>query len=410
MILSVKFRIKITIVMALLAYNSWGQSVDTKILFSGKCSNLSIPETIEYLGKITGLRFAYTSLSIDNNVKIDITFENLSLTELLKLFHKKTGLRACITGNQVLLRKEKYPEEMYHISGKVVEEDSLTPVPYATIYFSGLQTGMISDINGDFDCRLSDDYADDTLVFSFMGYESKRILLKDFLKLEDRVIVLKKRIFKIPEVHISSRDFKVISIGNMKNFPSGSLYMDTHGQQAALMIENDKDVCGKIVSVNYYLSSKGNTDAPFRVRLYLVDSVTGGPGNDMVPDILVVKPDIQRGWYSVDVRKYNLMIPEDGFFIAMEGIFPNDYDYYVGTADFVDLTAGDQSAEDDIPTTITYGQRLGYTRNRKNKNNTWHYSLSHTWFRLDKQPFGIMISADIQIRKHKDKKEKEKEK
>jgi len=82
----------------------------------------------------------------------------------------------------------------------------------------------------------------------------------------------------------------------------------------------------------------------------------------------------------------------------MEGVFPNDYDFYVQGDDFINISTADEQTEinDDTPAVISYGQRLGYTKSRKN-NNTWHYSLDHTWFQLRKQLFSIMVAADIMV-------------
>ncbi len=386
---------------ALFTYNSWAQIANIQAEFNGSCTNATIPKALEYISNLTGVRFAYTSLSIDTLQKISFTFKSASLNTILDKIYETTGLKYKLFGNQVLLRKEVQTSKKLILSGNIVEKDSITPVSYATVSLAGKQTGAVSDIDGWFEFELTDENLRDTLLFSFMGYEPVTIPVEDYLKRKKNLITLKENVFEIPPVHISSRDFKKISMGNDRNIPAGSLYMDTNGQQAALFVENDKNVVGKILAINYFLSSHGNTDAPFRVRLYSVDTTNGSPGVDLIQQLIVVKPDIRRGWYSIDIRKFDINVPANGFFIAMEGVFPNDYDFYTGNEDFVDLSDGDREADEDAPTSIIYGQRLGYSRNRKDKNNTWHYSLSHTWFQLKKQPFGIMVSADVQIRKKK---------
>ncbi|MFO7656578.1 MAG: carboxypeptidase-like regulatory domain-containing protein [Bacteroidales bacterium] len=387
--------------LTLLTYNLWAQNAFTGASYSGNCENLTVKETLEYISRLTGARFAYTSLAINEKQLVNFSFENASLTELLEKLHQHTGLIAAFFGNQILLKREISEPKRYLLSGTILEEDSLTPVSYASVTLKDKVFGAVSDMHGRFEIELTDENINDTLTFSMMGYETGSIPVIQYVQHKDNCVVLKKAIYEIPSVKIFSRDFKIVTYGNRKNIPAGSLYMDTNGQQAALLIENSSGIDGKILSLNYYLSSGGNTDAPFRVRLYTVDTATGGPGEDLIEEMIVVKPDVKRGWYEVDIRKFNIAIPEKGCFIAMEGVFPNDYDFYTGDDDFIDLTGGDQVVEDDVPASIIYGQRLGYSRNRKDKNNTWHYSLSHTWFQLKKQPFGIMVSADVQVRKNK---------
>jgi len=119
-------------------------------------------------------------------------------------------------------------------------------------------------------------------------------------------------------------------------------------------------------------------------------------GNDLLQEMVVVKPYGKAGWYAVDLHHHYIPVSSPGFFIAMEGVFPNDYDFYAQGDDFTDIAKTSPETEiEDSPTMISYGQRLGYTKSRRNENNTWHYSLDHTWFQLKKQLFSVMVAADI---------------
>ena len=154
--------------------------------------------------------------------------------------------------------------------------------------------------------------------------------------------------------------------------------------------------------VSYYLSSKGNTNAPFRVRIYECDSVTGRPGDDMLPEIVVVKPNQGKGLFAINISKYNLKVPKNGFFVAMEGIFPDDYDvYYEGTGFSYKSGNNDSDNEDFTDADLQYGQQLGYTHG--SVNNTWHYAVDRTWFQLKKGHFNVMISAGIRVNENKKK-------
>lgn len=380
-----------------------GQNVQTEKIYSGKFEDLSLPDALNYLQLVTGFQFAYSSSLIASNTKISYHF-NGSLKELLNGFCEKTGFGYTVFGSQVLLKKEPAKSRLI-LKGKILESDSLLPLAYASISIKNFSSGSIGDINGNFELELEDKNFYDTLVFSSMGYGHIVLPVKDFIDRKSKTIILKPISYELPPAKVSSKDFKKVIMGNRKNIPNGSLYLDTHGQQAALEIENKENINGKILALNYYLSPKGNTEAPFRVRLYLKDSVTGGPGKDLLPEILVVKPDVKKGWFAVNVSEYHIEVPSEGFFIAMEGIYPNDYNFYAGDNEFVELSPGDEvEVEEPDLATITYGQRLGFTRNKKDKNNTWHYSLSHTWFQLKKQPFGLMASADIQMKKERNKK------
>ena len=216
-------------------------------------------------------------------------------------------------------------------------------------------------------------------------------------------IFLNRKTYELDPVELNPAAYKTKRLGNFGSWVRGSMYIDTHGQQTALFIENEEKREGYVMAVQYFLSKKGNTDAPFRVRIYSADPTTGKPGKDLLPHMLVVKPEHENGWFTVDVSEFNIRIPEKGFFVAIEGVFPNEYESYVQNSGFVELSEFESEFYDEpdgsdfISESVSYGQRLAYCRKRQN--NTWHYSLSHTWFQVEKRHYSAMIGAIIEFEK-----------
>ncbi len=68
---------------------------------------------------------------------------------------------------------------LINLSGKVVDADSLSPIPSVYIYVPDQETGAITNENGFFSIRIK---ATDTLVFSAVNYQSKFYILPDSLK------------------------------------------------------------------------------------------------------------------------------------------------------------------------------------------------------------------------------------
>lgn len=65
------------------------------------------------------------------------------------------------------------------VSGKVIDVDSLSPIPSVYIYVPGQETGAITNENGFFSITIQ---PTDTLVFSAVNYQSKHYLLPDSLR------------------------------------------------------------------------------------------------------------------------------------------------------------------------------------------------------------------------------------
>lgn len=68
---------------------------------------------------------------------------------------------------------------LVNVSGKVIDADSLSPIPLVFIYVPNKETGAISNENGFFSIRIS---PQDTLVFSAVNYVSTYYVLPDSLK------------------------------------------------------------------------------------------------------------------------------------------------------------------------------------------------------------------------------------
>ena len=266
--------------------------------------------------------------------------------------------------------------------------------------------GTISDYKGIYEWELSEKYKNDSVVVSSMGFEKKYMSIGELAGFNGKFIFLKENVISLPAIYINSRDYKTEEVGNKGNFTSGSIYLDTHGQQTGLFVENKHRSRGTLQAVSFYLCETGNTEAPLRIRIYSVDSLSEKPDQDLLPEIFIVQPDVDKGWYTVDLRSYRIDFPENGLFVALEGIFPNDYDYYSSSDDFIDISnkTANKPIETETPKSVSYGQQIGY--NRREDKNTWHYSLSHTWFQLENQKFGVMIKASVQIEKHAHRRDK----
>ncbi len=354
-----------------------------------------LTNALQQLSDKTGIRFAYRN----NLVKSRTVREEkaaLPLAQILDRILLKNQLCYTYQKNQVIIHTNCFPTH-YTVSGNVYEDSTFQPIPYVAVSLAGKPAGTIADRDGLFEINIpwtDDGY--DTIIFSSMGYIRDTIIFDPGNRSILR-IGMKQKIYPVEPIVISPKEFEKIVLGNIKDHQNGSLYLDTHGQQTALFLKNKKNKTGILTTVSYYLSKDGNTDAPFRARIYSMDS-SGLPGTDLVEDAIVVKPEMGEGWYSINIEKLKIEMPEEGVYIAIEGVFPDDYEDYYGESEFIDLRR--QNNRNNSPS-LTYGQRLGY--NRKCRKETWHYSISKVWFQLEKQSFGVMIAAVVKYEKEHEK-------
>lgn len=363
-------------------------------------NDVPMEKAIEKITEAAGIHASYSGdlLKDCSPVTLDVQ-DQMLLTVLNSLFLPYKISYTVHAGQLILFPKKTMIVREHTITGHIRNSETGEPIAYATLQIKGKPKGVVADNEGFFELTLTEPELSDSLTASCMGY-NRRTFSPDTLLSEPNIIIaLKEKHVKIESVVVSAAKLRkrIKTAGNRGWFTSGSVYLDTHGQQIALYIDNDKNVNGYIRKVSYFLSDKGNVEAPFRVRLLEVDTANNAPGKDLLPEILVVQPPGDAdGWFDVDLSEYRIYVPQNGFFVAMQGIFPNDYSFYAGDSDFFEIGKRQPKAGNDfVPKSIHYGQRLGYSPG--SGHNTWHYSLSHQWFQPERHNYNVKISAEIVI-------------
>lgn len=359
----------------------------------------SMENAVQKVAKAAGIHVSYSSDLFTGCAPVSLDVQNqMLLTILNKLFEPYKISYTVHAGQLILFPKRTMVIKEYTITGTIRNEETREPVSYATLQIKGKAKGVVADHEGFFEFTLSEMELSDSLTASCLGYERRSFTTDSLLSKPEVTIALRAKPVNIESVTITAkRSKKSKTLGNRGIFTTGSIYLDTHGQQIALYINNKKHQNGYIRKVSYYLSKDGNVEAPFRVRIFDIDTVDNSPGKDLIPEILVVQPPQgTKGWFDVDVSEYGIFVPHNGFFVAIQGIFPNDYSFYANDSEFVDTgKRRSKSNEDFMPKSIHYGQRIGYSG--KGGSNTWHYSLSHQWFQMEGDNYSVKISAEIGI-------------
>jgi len=138
------------------------------------------------------------------------------------------------------------------ISGTVLDDSMQYAVPFATV--SVKQTATLSDVTGKFSLTVSADNAD-SIIFSCIGYENKKIPVRSFLSGAEQNIKLLRKIYELPPgtIHgLTSRTIIEIAIKKIPEifvadtFYQEGFYRQYHEEnnkyvrliEAAITIEN----------------------------------------------------------------------------------------------------------------------------------------------------------------------------
>jgi hypothetical protein len=127
----------------------------------------------------------------------------------------------------------------------------------------------------------------------------------------------------------------------------------------------------------------------FRIHIYDINQVTGGPGNDLCDQVIEVKSGDSRQ-LGINLKKYNIVIPNKTFFIAVEWLRDN---FNIGYS-----MVYDEKLKKDVKR-INYRPAIGISPITGKKLNIWGLEFNHEWKLYTYfSPFGtdLAIKATIE--------------
>ena len=157
-------------------------------------------------------------------------------------------------------RRDIDTSRILQLSGVVVSEQDLTPMPYITVYDKSIGRGVIADYYGYFSMV---SFPGDTLFFSYYGYKTSTYIVPDTLK-ENRysiIHMLQQDTINLPEVTVypwpSKEDFARFFV-EMKPYDDAirRAQRELSGEYDKLedIIKNEKSKIAKLESENKELN------------------------------------------------------------------------------------------------------------------------------------------------------------
>jgi len=275
----------------------------------------------------------------------------------------------------LLASSHVYSQEGTVLKGQIIDAETGKAISYATAEIRSKHLGAAANAEGIIKVSLSDSLINEMLTFSALAYTSRQIPVNKLLQDQPFVVQLTKKVYTLTELTVREPGQDKMQLGNFTdNTEKVGGYSASTGFLIAVFMDNNKGCKGIIKSISIYIKKRDRfikpyPKTPFRVRIFVVDTLTKGPGLDLLTDNLIVKPK-GAGWFTIDVSKYNIEAPEDGYFAAMEWVFTKEKYYYI-------ITLQDN-------TKIAYGQSLG-SMIGDYAPNTWVKYLGYNWeFRRQK--------------------------
>lgn len=278
-----------------------------------------------------------------------------------------------------------------NLKGEIKDFITGEPLPYATIEIFNLKTGTIADKNGIFHFETTpQNLVYDTINFSYVGYETAKISIDDFLK-SKKTIKLKSKVIELGEVRVIPQKYLITTVGVKDKSPVSMQYSNVFGTNKGNFIKNEKKEEGWFKSVSYYLHQDGFPTAPFRVRVYQIGA-NNEPEEDLLNENLVVSAP-NAGWFKIDISDYKVPFPKEGAFVTMEWINSGEEFYFEK-----EVVGKDKNGQTKTVRGRYYGQSLGVV-SKKGGVVLWGSNLGNEWIPYNFNNNGnypnAMINAEI---------------
>lgn len=202
--------------------------------------------------------------------------------------------------------------------GVVKDSETKNPIPYVNIGIVKKNVGTVSNNEGKFNLEIPSMFENDTIKLSSIGYQSKSILVKNFLSnlKADSIVELLPDVTKLKEVVVVSKKLKGKILGTktksrmfgngFSNAPLGCEF------GSKIKIKNSPTYVKKF---HAYVSSNTSVTTKFRLNFYNIKN--GFPHEKIVTDNIIFSIGVKEGKFTLDLEQYNIMVEED-FYCTIE--------------------------------------------------------------------------------------------
>ncbi|MBT1699145.1 TonB-dependent receptor [Fulvivirgaceae bacterium PWU4] len=178
-----QFLLSFAIISMASAHELGAQVLERRV--SLKLENITLRSALAKIERAADVKFLYQSQVIASQDRLHFNFSDERLASVLDKILGPRHIRFEADGNQIILTKAALGllEEALMkqeaavditVSGKVSDEDNL-PLPGVNVILKGTSEGTTTDVDGKYSISVPN--ADAVLVFSFIGYETKEIIV-----------------------------------------------------------------------------------------------------------------------------------------------------------------------------------------------------------------------------------------
>lgn len=280
-------------------------------------TNIALKLLLKEIEEQSGLRFIYAAVTLNENEMITVDLRNKTLEEVLSAVLGSRGIKAKCTDHTISLQGcmlQPIPlsveEPLFVVHGTVLDEKG-DPLSDASVYIDGQTKGTKTDANGKF--TLPNVKLSALLLISFMGYDTKKVLMQK----KHMTIVLTGVNTKLDEAvifgysattqRLTTSDAVSVKAKDLEGQPVMDPLNALKGKVAGLLSQQSSGMRGTSVKAQIRGQTSVNNGT---LPLYIIDGIpynpilTGGLGSHILGDNASALNFINTGNIeSIDVLK-----------------------------------------------------------------------------------------------------------
>ncbi len=196
--------------------------------YTFKAGTVKTGNALNIITRATGYNFTYDSRLVNPEIKIELTFGDLPLRAVLNKILRSDSLVYSVIDKYIIISKAVPPslpetdtlvqDESFYISGLIVDNETLEPLPFATIAIKNKGKGTVTNSNGEYGINITPDCKNDTLYVSYLGYIGREIPVQASPG-NNFTIMMQKEFISIPEIIIRTQVPQEVIFKTLSSIP-----------------------------------------------------------------------------------------------------------------------------------------------------------------------------------------------
>ncbi len=203
-------------------------------------------------------------------------------------------------------------------NGVIKNAQTNEPIPYVNIGILNRDKGTVSNEDGEFTLEISNEFINDTIKISSIGYESRIFITNEFIKTlkENKNITLSEKVIELNEVVVSNKKLKEKILGNKtkSKMMRGGFRNAELGNELGIKVKIKKS---PTYITKFHANVTSNTGEKMKFRLHFYSIEKGLPKEELINQNIIFSIDSKEGGFTLDLSKYNLVVEED-IYLTME--------------------------------------------------------------------------------------------